>query len=444
MPESRSMAAWLRSVLSDPHDELGAWERALRYPYDLARYFTRQLREDRAPQMASALAFRTLFALLPVMVVGGVMVRAFKGSEWLLDACQVLFKKLELDTMTVAGATGEAAVASGESLSTWLLNLIGQSQKINIAAIGWVGMAVVIFSAIWLMVTIERCFNTVYRAPEGRPWVRRFTVYWSVLTLGPLAMGLTIWSSGWIDRKAMELEGWIEIARWLQIFWGFVVTWLMVCFFYKTVPNTNVAIRPALVGAFVAALLVELGKRGLGLYFHKAVSLSQLYGSLGLIPVFMFWVYVMWLFMLLGLEVSATLQSLRGRRLQEMESRRGRGGLVDPAAVLIVMQVIARHFAASRVTTSRDVADESGLPESTVAIMLEHLVEANFLHRLDTGDGAVTLARPPEQIPADQLIEIGFRMVDEGGADNRPALLDHLRDAQKNVARKATLATLAH
>jgi DNA-binding IscR family transcriptional regulator len=83
------------------------------------------------------------------------------------------------------------------------------------------------------------------------------------------------------------------------------------------------------------------------------------------------------------------------------------------------------------------------LPESTVAIMLEHLVEAGILHRLETESGAVALARPPEQISADQLIEIGFRMVDEGGTDDRPALLDHLRDAQKNLARKATLASLA-
>ncbi len=443
MSDSRSITAWLRSVLFDPHDELGAWERALRYPYDLARFFTRQLREDRAPQMASALAFRTLFAMLPVMVVGGVMVRAFKGSEWLLEWCARLFKNNNLDTMMIPRSTEDAAVAGGDSLSQWLLDLIAQAQKINIAAIGWVGMGVVIFSAIWLMVTIERCFNTVYRAPEGRPWVRRFTVYWSVLTLGPLAMGVTIVSSGWIERKATELEGWFALAQWLQVIWGFVVSWLMVCFFYKTVPNTNVAIRPALMGAFVAALLLELGKSGLALYFRQAVSLSQLYGSLGLVPVFMFWVYVMWLFILLGLEVSATLQSLRGRRLQEMEARRGRSGLVDPAAVLIVMQVIARHFAVSQVTTSRDVADETGLPESTVASMLEHLIEAGFLHRLETGEGAVTLARPPEQIPADQLIDIGFRMVDEGTSDQRPALLDHLRDAQKNMARKATLASLA-
>src|SRR3990172_3225705 len=105
MPESRSIAAWLRSVLFDPHDELGAWERALRYPYDLARFFTRQLREDRAPQMASALAFRTLFAMLPVMVVGGVMVRAFKGSEWLLEWCERLFKNNNLDTMMIPRST---------------------------------------------------------------------------------------------------------------------------------------------------------------------------------------------------------------------------------------------------------------------------------------------------------------------------------------------------
>ena len=80
---------------------------------------------------------------------------------------------------------------------------------------------------------------------------------------------------------------------------------------YKLVPNTTVTIRSALAGAFVSALLLELGKRFLDLYLGKAFAVSQLYGSLGLVPLFMFWVYLMWLAVLFGLEVCAMLQGLR-------------------------------------------------------------------------------------------------------------------------------------
>ena len=75
-------------------------------------------------------------------------------------------------------------------------------------------------------------------------------------------------------------------------------------------------------GAFMAAVLLAIGRHVLGAYLENAVSISQLYGSLGLIPLFMFWVYLMWLVILFGLEVSATLQMLHGRTLDKIEQRR--------------------------------------------------------------------------------------------------------------------------
>jgi membrane protein len=65
-----------------------------------------------------------------------------------------------------------------------------------------------------------------------------------------------------------------------------------------------------MVGAFVAALLLLVGKESLGLYFNHALSLQHMYGSLGLVPVFMFWLYLMWLIVLLGLQISAIVQQV--------------------------------------------------------------------------------------------------------------------------------------
>ncbi|MHC4711052.1 MAG: YhjD/YihY/BrkB family envelope integrity protein, partial [Planctomycetota bacterium] len=168
----------------------------------------------------------------------------------------------------------------------------------NVAAIGWVGLAVVIYSAIGLMVTIEKSFNIIYRAPEGRSWPRRLTVYWTVLTLGPGAIVAAMWVGNWIDSIFPEQAGWWSILRAAPVLWNYVALWMVTFAIYKLIPNTNVTYRPALFGALLAAILLEMGKRTLGAYFANAVSFGQLYGSLGLIPVFMFWVYVMWLIVL--------------------------------------------------------------------------------------------------------------------------------------------------
>jgi membrane protein len=439
----RALLDWLGRIMTQPRDELNRFQKTLRFIYDLGRHGARQLQHDRAPQMAGALAFRTLFALLPVLVVSTLIFRGLKGYGDLEAKLAEFFAAHELDKLQVTtSASDEAAVAGGESLAQWLMRLIQGVEEINLAAIGWVGVAVVIYAAIGLMVTIEKSFNIIYRAPEGRSWPRRLSVYWTVLTLGPGALVVAMWVGNWLETVFPQQAGWWSVFRGVPALWNYIALWLVTFAIYKLVPNTNVTYKPALFGALLAAILLELGQRLLAVYFAKAVMVGQLYGSLGLIPLFMFWVYVMWLIVLFGLEVSATLQMLGGRRrLEEIEARE-RTGLVDPTSVLLVMQFVARQFEESRPTTAREVADEVALPESTVVQMIEQLIVAGILHRLDREDGAISLARPPDQISADELVEVGYRLADEG-VERRPALIERLRDAQKALAGQVTLANLA-
>ena len=373
--------------------------------------------------------------------LGGATIRILRKDleNWLAD----LFTRFGLDQVLVTPEAGaEAAVTSGESVSQWLLGLMGQVQEINIAAIGWVGLVVVIYSAIGLMVTIEKSFNIIYRAPEGRSWSKRLTIYWTVLTLGPGAIIVAMYVGNLLDGFFTEQGGWWSVFKAAPVIWNYLALWMVTFAIYKLIPNTNVTYRPALFGALLAAVLLELGKRTLGFYFAKAVTFGQLYGSLGLIPVFMFWVYVMWLIVLFGLEVSAALQMLGGRRLEELQDSR-RTGLVDPTSVLLVMQVVARHFESAQPTTARQVADEISISESTVLVMFEHLVAGGILHRLDREDGPVAMARPPDQVSADEVIEIGYRMCDESEASRGSVIIQRLRDAQKSLAGQTTLAKLA-
>lgn len=438
---------WLRRVITQPRDELNRWQRAVRFAYDLGRHGARQLREDRAPQMAAALSFRTLFGLLPVLVVGAVIAKAQMSSEEfntkLNDGIDWIIEELELgDVVVSAEPTDSGEQAAGQQFGEFLHQLAEPVSQLNLAALGWVGFAIVIYAALGLMVTIEKSFNTIYRAPEGRNWVWRIVVYWTVLTVSPLIVALSIWINSQFNEAISVVAGWQWLLVTLKMSWGFCATWLVITAIYKLVTNTSVRLRSALIGALVTAILLELGKQTLGVYVSRAVPVSILYGSLGLIPLFMFWIYIMWLVVLFGLEVSATLQMLGGRRLEEIEQRRRRTGVVDPASILLLMQYAAEQFHGSKITLPHEAAEFTGIEDETVRAMIERLVAAGHLHRLDRDDGAVTLARPPEQISADALIEIGFAMVDEPGADQRGSILRRLRDAQRQLAGQLTLAAL--
>jgi len=267
------------------------------------------------------------------------------------------------------------------------------------------------------------------------------TIYWTILTVSPLAIAATLYLDSSFSGLIHSVGAWQWLLKTANVMWSFTAMWLVMTLIYKLVPNTAVSLRSALAGAFVAAILLEIGKRTLGAYLSNAVPISLLWGSLGL-PIFMFWVYLMWLVVLFGLEVTSILHQLRGRQLQEVEQKRPRTGLLEPAAVLTVMEVIARRFEDSLPTTAGQISVETALSETGVEMMLGRLAAAGYVHRLDHAEAAVVLARPPDRIAAAELIEIGFAMVDEAQGRGHSAILDRLREAQRSLMSSTTLASL--
>ncbi|MFO1093951.1 MAG: YihY/virulence factor BrkB family protein [Planctomycetaceae bacterium] len=294
---------WIGHVIRQPWEELNRWQRAARFAYDLSRHGAVQLREDRAPQMAAALAFQTLFALVPVLVVVMFVVQAFTTGD---EFARLVHQMLEwggLSDVSVTLPAGVDAETHETSLQTWLAGLIGDAANTNLQWVGWIGFAVIVYSAISMLVTIETSFNTVYRAPAGRPWSRRVPLYWFLITISPAA----IYATAMAHRFVAEWAGTFDQVPWFvplsHVAWSLSIGWLFWFVVYSLVPNTTVSWQSSAIGALVCALLLEVAKRSLGAYLSNAFSINHLYGSLGTVPLFMFWVYLMWLFILFGLEV---------------------------------------------------------------------------------------------------------------------------------------------
>ncbi len=438
---------WLKRVVTQPRSELTRWQKAARYTYDLGRHGAMQLKEDNAPQMAAALSFRTLFALFPIVVVSTVLFQGLRGVDRFHELIGGLVEGAGLDDVQVVPLEAQEGEEELDTmtLGEWVQDFVAQIGDVNLETLGWIGLAVLIYAAIAMMATIEDAFNTIYRAPSGRSWLRRVPVFWTVLTVAPIAVGLIFFLDARVDAYIQAMGGpWQWIAWIAGGVWSFTIIWLTMLGLYIIVPNTRVAWRQALIGALVAAILIQGGKSFIGGYIATFLTTRQLYASLGLVPLFMFWLYVMWLVVLFGLEVAATLQSLGGRRLDEVEQKRHRTGVQDPAAILLVMREIARKFIDGKPAGLRYIAQQTSMPEITVADMVKRLQEAGLLYRIeqDRETSAVTLARPPEKISALEVLHVGFELVDRGGSYEKSELLRRLRDAQQSLAAETTLSDL--
>jgi len=416
-----------------------------RFTVELSRLGAQQLRRDAAHQMAAALAYRTLFALLPLFVLGTILVRALGGFTQFRESFKESLSSLGVDQVTIqplptGGATEEEPVEVSQTLADFIMGLLSEVENLNLAAITWVGVAVLCYSATSLMSTVEGSFNRILHVTEGRPWIRRLPVYWTTITVAPAALAMTRYVNAQFDSFIESMISWRWSITALGILWSFVVTWLVVFAMYRIVPNAVVKPRPALIGAFVTAVLLEVGKGTLDLYLARALSLRQLYGSLGLVPLFMLWVYIMWFVVLFGLEVTAIMQQFSKRDRRNFgRPVRGFDAVIvaEPALALTVAEVVARHFSEGRSVDVAHIAAEIALPESTVGLIISRLVEEGILRRVSEPDEGVTLAMPAERIDAVRVLEIGFELV---SARPEPGgMIERLRAAQVDRLSGRTL-----
>jgi membrane protein len=449
----------VRRLLTTPREELGRAQRSLRFALNLARHCARELARDRAAQMAAALTYRTLFSLIPVVVLSLLVFRALGGLEDLRPALQekvYTFMGLQAVAEPAPAGDEEPGEEPAGSMETELRRRIGETvgqvadraATLDFRSVGVIGAIVLFWGAFALLATVEHCFNRIYKCPSGRSWGRRLTTYWALLTLGPLLLLVSLYLAehllSWLQRSSIP-GGLLATAIRLA---PLAASWLLLFIAYVWVPNTRVRRRSAMVGALVAAILWELGKWAFQLYLARVVPNSLLYGTLGIIPLFLLWIHLTWLAVLFGLELSYTLQAMQLSSFEEIEASEGASRLTDPRWVVPVMARAARAFAEGEPVREEQLAGELTLPQPGVRRILETLADSGLVHRLRQrggDDDAYVLARPPASIPLAELV----RVIDSAagarpGAAAGPgwALLDGLTEAQSASVGEATLATL--
>ncbi|MFZ4574006.1 MAG: YihY/virulence factor BrkB family protein [Phycisphaerales bacterium] len=446
------------------------------------------LRRSQLPRMAAALAYRTIFGLIPVLVISLVVLRVSVSPEFVRKSVDNLIRFTGINEVTVkeveeaplahapdfdpeVDGVPEAAPASPgtQKIETWITDILERERSVNYGAIGVIGFLTLLYAAISMLVEVEKAFNQIYHAPEGRSWVRRITQYWTLMTLGVILLV----ASFYVQEKSLALfndalgraavlvdDPGLGSLGLLQRTGSFIVTSfissLLMFVVYSVMPNTRVQWFPALVGAVIAGVLWEAGKWGFREYVSFSTGYARLYGSIGLVPLFLMWIYVTWLIVLLGLQIAHSLQTYRIatakgindtvlQTLGLMDDPRPtrRVQMVDPAAILLVAVAVAKRFEVGKVVEASGIASDCGVDESIVAEMLEALVGAGILNRVsnDDRDGVYSLSRPPERIGASDLLALGEHMAGtERGAN--ASLLAEVAKVRMQLFGSKTLADL--
>ncbi|MCA2016272.1 virulence factor BrkB family protein [Vibrio tritonius] len=254
------------------------------------RYLMARMGHDRINVSAGYLAYITLISIVPMLTV-------------LLSI---------LSSFTVFSNVGEViqdfvithfVPAAGDAVSGALKQFISNTGKMTI-----VGSLFLFVAAIMLISNVDKNLNYIWRVRNKRRMVFSFSMYWMFLTLGPILIGASIALSSYVmSLKIIEnetLTGAFDFfLRWLPIILSFLAFMVL----YLLVPNKKVRFHHAIAGAISAAVLFELSKKGFAVYITQFPSYQLIYGALAAIPILFVWVYLCWLIVLIGAEITASL-----------------------------------------------------------------------------------------------------------------------------------------
>lgn len=380
------------------------------------RLCVHRLWENNVTAMSSALSFRTIFALIPLLVLvflflktTGIVEDHKQSLRQVLDASGfaqiVLAPPTTPDTDAVTTAPADE-LPQVVNVADYIERLVGYVEnKLTVGRLGPIGIVLLIYTATTLLTAMERSLNRIFGAARSRSLLRRLPFYWSVLTLGPLLL----MAGTYIGREATEAlahaTGVFRVVAgaggWLAPFLGYLLAlWAI----YKLLPNTEVPSLYALLGAAVAAPLWLIAKWGFALYVENFVSTGNLYGSLGLVPLFLIWLNVSWMILLFGAEVAHTAGSPLSGSVAEPPG----GSAANPPDLLAALLAVARSFAAGTGPASRDqLIEQLNLPEDTVTALLDRLNALGLLCPVEINDAPhYVLTRPAEQIGVSEILQL--------------------------------------
>lgn len=385
---------------------------------------------------AMSLVFTTLLSLVPLIAVAFSVLKAFGVHNQIEPALLGMLEPL--------GSRGEEITAS----------IIGFVQNVKVGVLGSLGVAMLFYTIIALVQKVENAFNFVWRVKRARTLARRFTDYLSVVMIGPLLIftGLGIAATVLNHDLIQQMQA-VEPFGTLLVLATKLVPYLMIIlaftFLYKFIPNTQVKLGPAMMGATVAGIMWVTSGSLFANFVASSTSYAAIYSSFAILFFFMIWLYLAWFILLTGSLVAFYLQHPKLVRLA------GRPHLLSPRLRekegLWLMTMIARRFCLhQRAYTLPELEEETTLDTSILQDLLMSLEQGGLLVELTGEDASYAPGRDISSIKVGMILQC-LRTAEESELMKVKSLSDpivnellqRLAEAQDNVLSGLTLRDLA-
>ena len=262
--------------------------------------FWQRFNQNKLTQAAGYLTYSTMLAIVPLIMVVFSIFSAFPVFNEVTGALkEFIFTNF--------------APSASDMVGQYIDEFVNNSKKMS--AVGVISLIVV---ALMLINSIDRTLNSIWHDTETRPIFTSFAIYWLILTLGPLLVGVSIAASAYV-KTMFESASNFSFGLKLLSFVPFLSTWFIFTLIYMVVPNKKVSIKHSAAGALIAAVFFTLGKQAFAWYIVTFPSYQLIYGAMATLPIMLLWIQLSWTVVLLGAQLAAVLAEVRSKKMMNLE-----------------------------------------------------------------------------------------------------------------------------
>ncbi|HKK13616.1 MAG TPA: YihY/virulence factor BrkB family protein [Gammaproteobacteria bacterium] len=370
---------WLTAGLWDIDTRgLPKWRRLGIYSVRMAYVVVRELVQGDLALRAMSLVYTTLLSLVPLLAVSFSVLKAFGVHNQI--------EPLLYNFLTPLGPKGADLAA----------RIVEFVENVKVGVLGSLGLAMLIYTVVSLMEKIERSFNWVWRIERMRGLGQRFSSYLTVIMIGPVlvftALGITasVMSHSLVQQMvAIEPVG--TVFLWAGKLVPYVLVWAAFTFLYHFMPNTRVKVAAAALGGLFAAVLWQTTGWLFAAFIASSARYAAIYSSFAILVVLLIWLYLSWLILLLGAQVTFYVQQpqyLSAQRVKVVLSNR----LRERLALTVMFLIGYSHYHDRQPWTLDGLAEHLAVPAEAMERVLGILESCHYV--------VTTSDEPPAYLPA--------------------------------------------
>ena len=253
-------------------------------------YLMRRFHEDRILYYSGYLSYVTLLSMVPLLAVIFSLFSIFPFFEKL---------KEEVEEFVFRNFVPEL----GDVVQEQILSFVDNATRMTPF-----GLIVLLVIALLLLSSIDHTLNQIWRVGKNRGIILSYSIYILVLISSPVLLGTGLAANSYlVSLGGIEEGSDFSAIKLILSSIHFLGSFLFFLLLYIVVPHTKVHFWSAVFGALIATLLFELSKSVFALYFIHFPVYQAIYGALAVIPLLFVWVFISWVVVLVGAQISASL-----------------------------------------------------------------------------------------------------------------------------------------